>query len=108
MYRRRPAGIFVLFLLLTVAASAEKPDLLLITIDTLRADHLGSYGHPSIRTPNLDALAKNSLLFENAITPAPLTLPAHTSLLTGRYPVRHGIRDNAGVVSSNELTLAEI
>ncbi|MCI0416603.1 sulfatase-like hydrolase/transferase [bacterium] len=98
----------VLLLIPVLLNAAEKPDLLLITIDTLRADHLGSYGNQTIRTPNLDSLARKSLFFENAICPAPLTLPSHTSLMTGRYPIRHGIRDNAGVVDSKELTLAEI
>ena len=97
-----------LILFLPVFVSAEKPDLLLITIDTLRADHLGSYGNQTVRTPNLDSLAKKSLFFQNAIAPAPLTLPSHTSLMTGRYPIRHGIHDNAGVVDPAEATLAEI
>lgn len=100
---------FLFFILILPALlSAEKPDLLLITIDTLRADHLGSYGNQKVRTPNLDALAKRSLFFENALCPAPLTLPSHTSLMTGRYPIRHGIHDNAGVVDPKETTLAEI
>ena len=98
----------LIFLLLPVFAAAQKPDLLLITIDTLRADHLGSYGHKTIRTPNLDALAAGSLFFENAVCPAPLTLPSHTSLMTGKYPIHHGIHDNAGIVDAKELTLAEI
>jgi len=88
--------------------AAPKPDVILITIDTLRADHLGVYGHPKIRTPNLDALANKSLLFENAIASAPLTLPSHTSLMTGKYPYHHGIHDNAGRVELKQETLAEI
>ncbi len=100
---------FVLCLLLLPGIlAAEKPNLLLITIDTLRADHLGCYGNRNIRTPNLDALAPESLFFENAVCQAPLTLPSHTSLMTGRYPHKHGVRDNAGAVSQQELTLAEI
>ena len=99
---------FFLLLIPALLSAAEKQDLLLITIDTLRADHLGSYGNQTIRTPNLDAIARKSLFFENAICPAPLTLPSHTSLMTGRYPIHHGIRDNAGVVNAKETTLAEI
>lgn len=100
---------FILFLLLIPAlASAAKPNLLLITIDTLRADRVGAYGRQDARTPNLDALAQKSLLFEQAFCQAPLTLPSHTSLLTGRYPFHHGVRDNAGALSERETTLAEI
>ena len=100
----------LLFLLLwrCGASEANKPNLLLITIDTLRADRLGAYGRSTARTPNLDALAAKSLLFEQAICSAPLTLPSHTSLMTGRSPHHHGIRDNAGRVPDKENTLAEI
>ncbi len=90
------------------ALEAAKQNLLLITIDTLRADHLGCYGNREVRTPNLDAIASESLFFENAVCPAPLTLPSHTSLMTGRNPYQHGVRDNTGAVNQKELTLAEI
>ncbi|HJZ12371.1 MAG TPA: sulfatase, partial [Acidobacteriota bacterium] len=100
--------IFCALLFSSVVAAAEKPNLLLITIDTLRADHLGCYGSRTARTPNLDALARESLFFENAVCQAPLTLPSHTSLLTGRYPYHHGVHDNAGAVNQRELTLAEV
>jgi tetratricopeptide (TPR) repeat protein len=99
---------FCLFLLFPTFLAAEKPNLLLITIDTIRADHLGSYGNSRVRTPNLDAIAASSLFFENAVCQAPLTLPSHTSLMTGRYPHHHGTHDNAGTVNDRELTLAEI
>ena len=65
-----------------------------MTLDTTRADHLGAYGDARARTPNLDRLAAEGVLFERAITAAPLTLPAHASLLTGRYPFSHGVRNN--------------
>jgi len=73
----------------------NKPNIVLITIDTLRADHLGCYGYKQNTSPNLDAFAKESLLFENAYSAVPLTLPSHATILTGLYPERHGIRDNA-------------
>jgi choline-sulfatase len=98
----------LLLLLLPSVLSASHPNVLLITIDTLRADHLGCYGDRTIRTPNLDALAADSLFFENAICEAPLTLPSHTSLLTGRYPFHHGVHDNAGTLNTSVTTLAEI
>ncbi len=68
--------------------------LLLIVIDTLRADRLGHAGYPAASTPTLDGLAGAGLRFSHATTPAPTTLPAITSLLTGLYPTRHGVRDN--------------
>ncbi len=74
----------------------QKPErnILLITIDTLRADHLQSYGYNSIKTPVESKLAGEGVRFENAVTPVPLTLPAHASILTGLYPPEHGVRDN--------------
>ena len=74
--------------------SPPKRNVLLITIDTLRADRLGCYGSRTVKTPNIDALAAGGTLFEETITPVPLTLPSHASILTGRYPAEHGIRDN--------------
>jgi arylsulfatase A-like enzyme/Flp pilus assembly protein TadD len=68
----------------------------LISIDTLRADHLPAYGYKGIETPALDALRRDGVLFEKAYTPTPLTFPAHSSLLTGVLPAVHGVRDNVG------------
>jgi arylsulfatase A-like enzyme/Tfp pilus assembly protein PilF len=83
-------------------------NLLVITLDTTRADRLGAYGYTGIKTPAMDRLAAEGTVFERAITPAPLTLPAHTSLMTGLYPPRHGVRDNGGFfVQDDTLTLAE-
>jgi arylsulfatase A-like enzyme/Flp pilus assembly protein TadD len=69
---------------------------ILISIDTLRADHLPAYGYTKVRTPNIDALAAGGVLFENAYSHAPQTLPAHTSILSGHLPFEHGVRDNIG------------
>ena len=88
-------------LLLAVAISGNSPiwtatphDLLLITIDTLRADYLGCNGAKSVRTPNLDRLAREGVNFTRARSPVPLTLPAHASILTGNYPPTHTVRSN--------------
>jgi choline-sulfatase len=70
------------------------PDILLVTLDTTRADHLGAYGDRRARTPRLDRLAREGVLFERAVAAAPITLPAHASLLTGTYPFTHGVRNN--------------
>ncbi len=67
---------------------------LLITLDTVRADRIGAYGHERARTPVLDSLVRRGLLFERAYSPVPITLPAHTSILTGLDPPAHGVRDN--------------
>lgn len=65
-----------------------------MTIDTLRADHVGAYGSRAGATPGIDAFAREGILFENAITPAPMTLPAHTSIFSGYLPFRTGVRVN--------------
>jgi arylsulfatase A-like enzyme/Tfp pilus assembly protein PilF len=68
----------------------------IISVDTLRADHLPVYGYRGVSTPAIDALARDSIVFENAYSQAPLTLPSHTTLLTGLLPTQHGVRDNVG------------
>jgi len=89
--------------------SALPLNVVLITLDTLRADHLGCYGAGNVRTPNIDRLAAQGTLFLNATAQAPLTLPSHASLFTGSYPPTHGVRDNLGfVLPETQLTLAEI
>jgi choline-sulfatase len=81
-------------------------NLVLITIDTLRADHVGAYGYTHARTSTLDGLASSGALFEHAYAAAPITLPSHATLLTGRYPAGHGARDNGVGVSATVPTLA--
>jgi arylsulfatase A-like enzyme/Flp pilus assembly protein TadD len=83
--------------------------LILISIDTLRADRLPAYGYARIKTPALDVLAADGLVFERAYSHSPQTLPAHASMLTGRLPFEHGVRDNVGyAVKDEERTLAEM
>jgi arylsulfatase A-like enzyme/tetratricopeptide (TPR) repeat protein len=84
-------------------------NLLLVSIDTLRADRLGSYGHREAHTPRLDRLARAGLRFSQATTVVPLTLPAHSSLFTGTFPAWHGVRDNGGFyLGDDQTTLAEV
>ena len=80
----------------------------LISIDTLRADHLGCYGHPFVQSPNIDAFAKESVLFTNHISAAPTTLASHTSLMTGTYPHTHGAPKNGFVLGDENEMLAEV
>src|SRR5262249_49505540 len=84
-------------------------NIVLVTIDTLRADRLGCYGYSKIETPNLDSLAQQGVLFENAVAQTPLTPPSHASIFTGTYPTVHHVRDTGGfILDSSQLTLAEI
>jgi choline-sulfatase len=83
--------------------ASAKPSVLLISIDTTRADRLGCYGRPDASTPNLDRWAAEGVVFENAVTPVPITLPAHVSLMSGLLPHRHGVRDNGTYRVPDEL-----
>ena len=79
-----------------LAPSFPGAPVILISIDTLRADHLPAYGYSKVETPNIDALRRDSILFENAYSHCPLTLPSHLSMLTGLLPAEHGVRTNLG------------
>ena len=88
---------------------AKHPNVLLISIDTCRADHLSCYGYERATTPNIDAVAAEGILFENTISPVPITLPAHSSMFTGTIPPYHGVHDNLGYrLDKSNITLAEI
>ncbi|MBV9492840.1 MAG: sulfatase-like hydrolase/transferase [Acidobacteria bacterium] len=90
----------VFLVLVALVATACRPSrptpVILISIDTLRSDHLPAYGYTRIATPQLDAFRKDAILFERAYSHAPLTLPSHATLFTGRLPADNGVRDNVG------------
>ncbi len=88
-------------------AAVQARNLILITIDTLRADRVGAYGYARARTPHIDALAARGVRFEQAFATAPITLPSHASLMTGRYPPGHGSRHNGIRVNTDVPTLAK-
>ncbi|HXI04253.1 MAG TPA: sulfatase-like hydrolase/transferase, partial [Candidatus Saccharimonadales bacterium] len=88
---------------------SSRRNLLLITVDTTRADHLGCYGYEAGSTPAIDALAGRGALFEKAYTPSVLTLPSHTTIMTGRIPPDHGVRNNGtDRLGDGAVTLAEV
>ena len=104
----RLAACAALLVFATACGESPAERVILISIDTLRADRVGAYGDERARTPILDGLAQKGVRFEQAISPAPVTLPSHTSLLTGLNPPSHGVRDNSLFSLSPEIpTLAE-
>ena len=124
--RKKPAttryGKIILLLVVLIglfagwflSRSADSPsnirNVLLISIDTCRADHFGCYGYQLNTTPNIDALAAEGVLFENVISPIPQTLPAHSSMMTGTIPPYHGVHENVGgfLADESNITLAKI
>jgi len=108
-------SVIILAIILWLTMGGKKPgvnargyNLLIITLDTTRDDHIGAYGYEKAITPNLDKLAKEGTLFENCYSPVPLTLPAHSSLFTGRYPLGHKVRNNGSYfLQEDHTTLAE-
>ncbi|HSM57790.1 MAG TPA: sulfatase-like hydrolase/transferase, partial [Candidatus Sulfomarinibacteraceae bacterium] len=85
-----------------------KPDIILLVLDTQRADRLGCYGYQRAITPNLDAFAENAVLFERAVSPAQWTVPSHASLFTGRYPTAHRVLQSNQSLSPDLPHLAEL
>ncbi len=103
------AGAVLLGLALTSRTWAKASNVVLITIDTVRADRVGCYGYHQAHTPNLDALAREGILFRTVVASVPLTLPSHCSILTGTYPTLHGVRDNLGyTLGDSPPTLATL
>jgi choline-sulfatase len=99
--------LFSAALLAAYPAFAQTP-VIVISIDTLRADHLSAYGYTKIHTPNIDAFAEHGTLFTNATTQIPLTLPSHTTLFTSTYPFQNHIEENAEPVAPGAVTLAGV
>jgi choline-sulfatase len=95
------------FLFFCTSAAAQTP-VIVISIDTLRADRLSAYGYRAISTPNIDAFAQRGTLFTSVSSQIPLTLPSHTSLFTSTYPFRNGIEENGQVVLAGAVTLASV
>ena len=102
LYRITPRGYFKKSYFLKKSSGLN---IILISVDTLRADRLHCYGFERIETPNIDRLAEEGILFENCYSHTPLTLPSHCSILTGTLPLYHRIRDNGGFVLDDKQTV---
>ena len=100
------------FLLLAVRVSAAPagppPNVFLVTVDTLRADHVGCYGYTGVKTPAIDSLAKDGIRFASAFTPVPVTNSSHASIMTGLYPSSHGVTDFGVALSATHVTWAAL
>ena len=88
------------------SGSADRPNVLLVTIDTLRADRVGAYGYQAASTPTIDALAARGVRFDTSVVHTPLTGPSHASILTGHTPLGHGFRNNSGYVLAPQVKTA--
>ncbi len=91
-----------------LVSAQQAPPVILISIDTLRADHLSAYGYRKIQTPNIDSFAQQGTVFTQMESQIPLTLPSHTSLFTSTYPFENGIEENAEIVPAGVVTLASV
>jgi arylsulfatase A-like enzyme/Flp pilus assembly protein TadD len=106
--RHTRTGLLFAVVAFSAIADAPRPNILLVTVDTCRADRIGCYGYGLARTPTMDALAAEGVQCTDAVTTAPITMPAHASILTGLLPPAHGVRDNgAYALSDKAVTLAE-
>ena len=110
--KRVTSFIIAILVSTTLKAASEKkptsPDVYLITIDTLRADHIHCYGYDKIATPALDGLATEGIRFSQAFTPSPITNTSHITILTGLLPSSHGVRDFGVPIASSYPTWAEL
>ena len=101
-------GLFLFAFATQSRAQTKPPDIYLITIDTLRADHVHCYGDAAAQTPALDSLAQDGILFTQAFTPSPITQTSHTTILTGLLPIHHGVTDFGTPLAVQHPTLATL
>jgi choline-sulfatase len=102
------SAVLALFLGCRSADTRSRPNLLLITIDTLRADHCSSYGYHRLTTPHLDGLARDGVRFATAYAPTPVTGPSHATLFTSLHPQHHGVLSNGAALPPEPFTMAEV
>jgi choline-sulfatase len=108
MIRKVIAGVSLMFLCFSFAAAASKPNLVLITLDSVRADRMGFLGAKGALTPNLDRLAGESIVFEHAYAQAPASVVSHATILSGAYPQSTGMSEMGGTLSSSLLYLPDL
>ena len=108
MIRKFVAGVSLIFVSFAFAAAASKPNLVLITLDSTRADRMGFLGAKGALTPNLDRLAGESIVFEHAYAQAPGSVVSHATILSGAYPQSTGMSDIGGTLSSSLPYLPEL
>lgn len=111
MTRRMVLAVISTVLLAACGSDAldeQRPDIIIVSIDTLRADRVAGYGYPEMLTPNVDAMARNGVLFEHAVATTGTTWPSHASMLTGLYPRYHGVRSNTHTLDENVRSVAEL
>ena len=108
-------ALVILFLLIPgiyywqISSIHQSPNgIILISLDTLRADHLGCYGYQRDTSPSIDAFAKKNIVFENAVVQSPWTLPSHVSIMTSLYPISHGVYRDSPMLAEGNVTLAEL
>lgn len=106
MSSRRLVRILLVSLAANAALAQRAPDVYLVTIDTLRADHVGAYGYAAAQTPTLDALARDGVRFEQAFTASPITNTSHASILTGLLPSAHGVTDFGTPLAASKVSVA--
>ena len=106
----RVASVLLLGLLLGCPGGAQRsrPDILLVTFDTLRADHCSIYGYSRATTPTLERLAGEGIVLESAYAPTPTTQPSHSTLFTSLDPDEHGVRKNGELLAEPLVTMAEL
>ncbi len=105
----RFAVLSMMLLCLGCGRAPEQWNVVIVTFDTTRADHIGCYGKGDARTPTIDKLAREGVVFEHAYSPIPITAPSHSTMMTGKVPFAHGVRDNGlFVLDDKQTTLAEI
>ena len=100
--------LFSISLFAPLALAQASPDVFLITIDTLRADHLACYGYKNVETPTIDSIAADGVRFSSAFTHSPITNTSHTSILTGLLPSLHGVTDFGVPLAPEHVTWAEL
>lgn len=105
---RRTAALALLGLALAGCGPGPRPDVVLISIDSLRPDHMSCYGYPFATSPSIDRLAREGVRFQTALSTSSWTLPAHAALLTGLYDSGHGLIDNGLRLNESQVTAAEV